>query len=314
MIGALIMQGNVPMPSLLGSTTSSVLRRPILGLAGALIILLPASASAATMLSAEAIVGPLNEDGVRNEDVSTNATTDSVVSASASGSGTFFGATVEAHEASASIDYRSGALKARAEAISFSDAVGGGGSAVGTARLFDEITFDVSPSATSRDVTFLWQIDRIIVGEQGSVSGFFQVRDGVSSFGNTLINDQLLGIDAFSDSGTYSNRATITLPDFPSSEAPLLRIEYLLRSQASIYSVLVDGGTASDTRGSLADAGNTAFLNIITPEGVTFQGGGEGFLSTAPDLQTVAPIPIPATGLLLAAALGCVGVFQRRRS
>ena len=219
MIGALIMQGNVPMPSLLGSTTSSVLRRPILGLAGALIILLPASASAATMLSAEAIVGPLNEDGVRNEDVSTNATTDSVVSASASGSGTFFGATVEAHEASASIDYRSGALKARAEAISFSDAVGGGGSAVGTARLFDEITFDVSPSATSRDVTFLWQIDRIIVGEQGSVSGFFQVRDGVSSFGNTLINDQYRRVQRFRHLLQPSNDHFTRLSKFRSTPA-----------------------------------------------------------------------------------------------
>ncbi|MEI4233957.1 MULTISPECIES: hypothetical protein [unclassified Roseovarius] len=251
---------------------------------------------------------------MQDAETSSDATADSVVDASASGNGTFFGTTVETHDASASIDYRSGALKARGEATSLSDAVGGGGTSVGIARLFDEITFSVSPTATSRDITFLWQIDRTIVGPDGaSVSGFFQVRDFVSSFGNTLINDQFVGIRAFTDSGTYRNEATITLPDVPTSELPVLRLEYLLTAQARIFSVLVDGGTSTDTRSALADAGNTAYLNIITPEGVSFVGSGEGFLSEAPDLRVPAPIPLPASGFLLFAAIAFCGLIKNWR-
>jgi len=283
-------------------------------LASALLALTPVAVPAATLLSAEAFVSPLNENGVQDAETSSDATADSVVDASASGNGTFFGTTVETHDASASIDYRSGALKARGEATSLADAVSGGGTSVGIARLFDEITFSVSPTAASRDITFLWQIDRTIVGPDGaSVSGFFQVRDFVSSFGNTLINDQFSGTRSFTDTGTYTNQATITLPDIPSSGSPVLRLEYLLSAQARIFSVLVDGGTSTDTRSALADAGNTAYLNIITPEGVSFAGGGDGFLSEAPDLRAPAPIPLPASVFLLCAAVASCGLIKNWR-
>lgn len=282
-------------------------------LGGATTVLCPVAASAATVLTAEASVSPLNEDSEQDEETSSDATADGFVAASASGTGTFFsGAPVETHDAAASIDYHSGALKARAEATSLSDAVGGGGTSVGSARLFDEITFNVSPTATSRDITFLWQIDKTISGA-GYIFGFFQVRDLNSSFGNTLINDQFGENGGLTETGTYRKQATINLPDVPTSEAPVLRLEYLLGAQAPIYSVLVDGGSSSDTRGSLADSSNTGYLNIITPKGISFAGGGEGFLSEAPDLRAPAPIPLPAGGFLLFAAIAFCGLIKNWR-
>ena len=290
------------------TTCGTFLRAPVVALliAGTCFSALPVSA--ATLLSASVNIGQLNSDLIQDAETSSDATVASFVDASGSGTSFQFGNPIAPHSASASIDYQSGALRARAESTAVgSSAVGGSAAAV--ARFFDEITFTVSASAASRDVTFIWQVDRIIEGD-GRVFGFFQVRDAVSSFGNTLINDQFNGLRTFRTSGEYQNTATITLPAFPSSTNPVLRVEYLLNAQAPIL--------PSSGPKSLADAGNTAYFDIIVPEGITFQGGGAGFLSTAPDLSAPAPdpnltpIPVPAGLPLLAGGLALLAMMRRR--
>lgn len=261
-----------------------------------------------------------------NQEVTTSRSDDSAglaptVAASSSASGE----RDNAASAAASVDYATGALRAFGRAIP--DAGGPGISAnttsssvVGTAiaDLEDIVTFTVAPDVIGPvDVDVIWRVDRVIDDggyyddprvsptdpSLGTVTSIFEMRRDV--FGAFDVSS----IDRFDTSGSKLLRDTITLAG-PGS------FDYSLRFELSVSASNAFALSGGDFRtatvfSTTADASNTAFLNFVTPEGVTFAGGSDGFLSRAPDL-TAAPIPLPAAGWMLLAGVGALSAARRR--
>lgn len=262
----------------------------------------------------------------RNEDTISPATNDEVprvVSATADRSDELGSAT-----GSASVDYQGGVFRATGFAAPSSDnivlssVVG-----QGIASLRDTVRFTLDAPATMGliEVKVLWQVERIIDDFELLNDPLFDGSEPearVSSiFTMNSVGPNSNGLGGFSTTNIFNRSGTDLF-----SQTLLLGVggrtvfDYALFFQLSALASnnftrnIDEDGSIFDitTYPQLADAGNSAFLNFVLPEGVTMSGGATGFLATARDLGT-APIPLPTSGLLLIGGLGFLVSAGRRR-
>ena len=144
-----------------------------------------------------------------------------------------------------------------------------------------------------------------------------------------IANGNPLAFDLFNDDGSFAGLQTINVTGLQVRDAGTEANDSSAGGGAAFSSIAV-GTEGLDTRGSggVTDgfAGLAEFLGTPTVPGFTIDPalGGGGFFSNADNaglfniatitIEEVAPVPLPASGLLLLSAFGVAGAVARRKA
>jgi hypothetical protein len=138
---------------------------------------------------------------------------------------------------------------------------------------------------------------------------------GAQFYAQTRIDSPGSGVGAGSFSVLGSDQVTGRIDDQPINASRF--VQNALDTTATIYWQIWAYAIASDGLGygptALVDASNTGTIFFSASEGLSVVPTTPGFLANASYPSDVAPVPLPASGLLLLGGLGAAALRRRRR-
>ena len=160
-----------------------------------------------------------------------------------------------------------------------------------TAQLFDELLFDLPDGVSTSTVTFTLAVDGIISGQ------FNELVDVAE------LSLACTGVNMGCRSPNISDRDSVSILDFVSPTTLSVSLD-VFEGQLYGLDARVNGFTRAFNPGTdLFDLSNTARLNVVLEDGVSFSSSSGVLLSV---------IPIPAAAWLFGSALGLLGWMKRR--